>query len=144
VESTILSRRMPRAPVVGEKFGFRRTLTEADMTLFIGVTWDVNPYHTDETYARASRFQKRIVPGLLTASMLTHLGGLWAFLATEMKFEFIAPVFIGNTVSAEVEVVEVDETLGWVLLRCRSVNEDNLEVLRAEIKGFPGRFESDD
>lgn len=144
MNSEILARRIPRAPVVGEKFGFRRTLTEADVALFIGVTWDVNPYHTDDSYARASRFQKRIVPGLLTASMLTHLGGLWAFLATDMRFEFLAPVFIGDTVSAEVEVIEADEARGWVRLRCRSVNEENQEVLRADIRGFPGRFESSD
>ena len=37
-----------------------------------------------------TRFGRRIVPGLLTASLLTHFGGLWAFLASEMSFEFSA------------------------------------------------------
>ena len=126
---------------VGEKAQFTRTLTEADTALFIGVTWDVNPYHTDERYAGETPLRRRIVPGLLTGSMLTHLGGLWAFLATEMHFEFLAPVYIGDTITAEAEVVAVDAERGQVRLRCRCVNEEGREVLRAEVVGFPGRFE---
>ena len=43
---------------------------------------------------------------------MTHLGGLWAFLATEMSFEFLGPVYVGNTVAAEAQVVEVNDR-GW-------------------------------
>ena len=118
----ILPARIPRSATVGEKAAFTRTLTEADSALFIGVTWDVNPLHTDDTYANAGRFKRRIVPGLLTASLLTHLGGLWAFLANEMTFQFLAPVYIGDTVTAEAEVIEADENRGWVRLRCRCTN----------------------
>ncbi len=141
METPLLPRRIFRAPVVGEKVAFTRTITEADVALFIGVTWDVNPYHTDDTFVAGTRFQRRIAPGLLTASLLTHIGGLWAFLATEMHFEFIAPVYIGDTVTARAEVVEVDASRGKVHLRCRCINSQGDEVLRAEIIGFPGRFE---
>ncbi|MHC4446029.1 MAG: MaoC/PaaZ C-terminal domain-containing protein [Planctomycetota bacterium] len=141
MDTPILPRRIPQAPVVGERAAFTRTLTEADVALFVGVTWDVNPYHTDDTYVGATRFGQRIVPGLLTASLLTHLGGLWAFLATKMQFEFLAPVYIGDTVTAEVEVVEAEESRGWVRLDCRCTNTEAIEVLRAEIIGYPGRFE---
>src|SRR4030065_320389 len=123
-----LPKRVPDANVVGAKVAFTRTLTEADVALFIGITWDVNPYHTDDTFVSKTRFKRRIVPGLLTASLLTHLGGLWAFLATEMHFEFIAPVFIGDTITAEAEVVEVDESRGRVRLRCRCTNYEGREV----------------
>ena len=61
--------------------------TKAEVALFIGVTWEVNPYHTDDAYVSAARFKRRIVPGQLTAGLLTHIGGLWAFLATEMHFD---------------------------------------------------------
>jgi len=137
----LLPRRIPEAPVVGQKASFTRTLTEADVALFIGVTWDVNPLHTNDTYVAGTRFERRIVPGLLTASLLTHLGGLWAFLGTEMHFEYLGPVYIGETVTAEVEVVEADESRGWVRLACRCTTADGREVLRADIRGFPGRFE---
>lgn len=108
------------------------------MALFIGVTWDVNPLHTDDGYASATSFGKRIVPGLLTASMLTHMGGLWAFMATKMQFKFLAPVFIGDTITAEAEIIEVNEEKGWVRLQCRCVNEGGEEVLIGEVDGFPG------
>ena len=41
-------------PKVGDKVAFRRTITEADVALFIGITWDVNPLHTDELYCNAT------------------------------------------------------------------------------------------
>lgn len=136
----LLPRRLPQGPVLGAKASFTRTLTEADVALFIGVTWDVNPLHTDDTYAAAMPFGRRIAPGLLTASLLTHLGGLWAFLANDMRFRFKGPVYIGDTVTAEAVVAEVDEARGWVRLDCRCVTHDGREVLTAEIRGFPGRF----
>jgi 3-hydroxybutyryl-CoA dehydratase len=142
MERPILPRRIPQGPVVGAKAAFTRTLTETDVALFIGVTWDVNPLHTDDTYVSALPLKRRIVPGLLTASLLTHLGGLWAFLAQEMDLKFVAPVYVGDTVTAAAEVVEVDETRGWVRLECRCTNGEGVEVLRGEIRGYPGRFET--
>jgi acyl dehydratase len=129
------------APTLGAKASFTRTLTETDVSLFIGVTWDVNPLHTDQVYASATQFKRRIVPGLLTASLLTHLGGLWAFLATEMHFTYLAPVYIGESITAEAEVVEINPQNGAVRLRCRCVNQQGKDVLRADVVGFPGRFE---
>jgi len=135
-----LPRRIPEAVMAGRRAAFSRTFTEADVALFVGVTWDVNPYHTNETFAAATKFKHRIVPGLLTASLLTHMGGLWAFLATEMHFEFLAPVYVGDTITAEVEVAEVNHSRGWAKLRCRCTRGET-EVLRGEITGFPGRSE---
>jgi 3-hydroxybutyryl-CoA dehydratase len=137
MDTPILPRHIPEAPVLGEKVAFTRTLTEADVALFIGVTWDVNPYHINDAYVSATRFKRRIVPGLLTASLLTHLGGLWAFLATKMQFEFLAPVYIGDTITAEIEIVEVEEGRSWVHLHCCCTNSEGDEVLRAEITGYP-------
>ena len=141
MDTPLIPRRIPQAPVVGAKGSFTRTLTEADVALFIGVTWDVNPYHTDDEFVKRTPVKRRIVPGLLTGSLLTHLGGLWAFLATKMQFEFLAPVYIGDTITAEAEVIEADEQKGWVHLSCRCRNSQGDEVLRADIFGFPGRFE---
>lgn len=141
MERPILPKRMIGSPVVGEKVGFTRTFTEADVALFIGTTWDVNPLHTDEIYCRATPFGQRIVPGLLTASLLTHLGGLWAFLATEMDFHFLAPVYVGDSITAEAELAEVDTRTSKVLLKCKCTNQQGQEVLRADVRGTPGKFE---
>lgn len=136
-----LPKRIPNDPQVGSKSAFSRTFTEADVALFIGVTWDVNPLHTDDEYMKSTPFGKRIVPGLLTASLLTHLGGLWAFIAKDMHFDFIAPVYIGDTITAISEVVEQDTEKGWIKLESRCENSKGDVVLRAKISGYPGRFE---
>jgi 3-hydroxybutyryl-CoA dehydratase len=128
------------APSLGDKVAFTRTLTEADVALFIGTTWDVNPLHTDEIYCRGTQFMRRIVPGLLTASLLTHLGGLWAFLATEMDFKFVSPVYVGDSITADAEVVEINSQTGEVCLQCRCTNQDGKVVLTSKIRGYPGKF----
>jgi acyl dehydratase len=56
-----------------------------------------------------------------------------------MRLELVAPVYIGETVTAEMEVVEID-LRGRVSVRGRCVSDDGREVLRAQISGFPGRF----
>jgi 3-hydroxybutyryl-CoA dehydratase len=135
-----LSPRVPETIEVGRTFSFRRTLTDGDVALFIGATWDVNPLHTDDVYAKATDFGQRIIPGLLTASLLTHLGGLWAFMATRMELFFLAPVFVGDTITASAEIVEHDPERAWVRLRCRCVNADGEEVLQADVEGYPGNI----
>lgn len=122
---------------VGQRYVFRRTFTEGDVSSFVGVTWDLNPFHSDEAFARASGFGRRIVPGLLTGSMLTHIGGMWGFLATEMRFEFVAPVYIGDTVTCEVTVVEKDEARRRVTCVVRCTNQDGQLVVSAGFSGFP-------
>ncbi len=123
---------------MGQTFTFRRTFTEGDVALFCGVTGDLNPYHLDETFARESWYGRRIVPGLLTGSMLTHIGGLIGFLATEMTFQYVAPVFIGDIITCTVTMAEKDEVGRTVVGSARCVNQDGQEVLLARFSGFPG------
>ncbi len=140
MDRPILPKRTIGKPRLNDKVAFTRTFTEADVALFIGTTWDVNPLHTDELYCQGTQFKHRIIPGLLTASLLTHLGGLWAFLATEMDFHFLAPVYVGDSITAEAGVAEIDAQSGKVLLRCQCTNQDGIPVLRAEVRGYPGKF----
>ena len=70
---------------VRQTFTFRRTFTDGDVAMFCGVTGDYNPYHQDEAFAREGPHGRLTIPGLLTGSMLTHIGGLLGFLATEMS-----------------------------------------------------------
>jgi 3-hydroxybutyryl-CoA dehydratase len=137
-----LKNRVPESMEVGKVFSYRRTLTDGDVSLFIGATWDVNPLHTDDVYAENTDFGCRIVPGLLTASLLTHLGGLWAFMATRMEFTFTAPVYIGDTITAEAEIVEYEAERGWVLLKCQCLNIKGEQVLLGDVEGFPGSFQN--
>lgn len=124
---------------VGQTFTFRRTFTEGDVALFCGVTGDFNPYHMDETFMQSSWFGRRIIPGLLTSSMITHIGGMIGFLATEMHFHYVAPVYIGDTITCTVTFTEKDETQRLFHAEAVSVNQDGVEVLSSQFSGFPAQ-----
>lgn len=124
----------------GQTYEFSRTFTEGDLANFLGVTGDYNPYHMDETFAAESWYGRRTLPGLLTASMMTHIGGLLCFLATDMSFDFLAPVYPGDTVTCTVTIEEKDEEKRHVRARAGFVNQDGAQVLRASFGGFPGRM----
>lgn len=72
--------------------------------------------------------------------MLTRIGGLLGFLATEMSFDYVAPVFVGDTISCTVTIAEKDEEKRRVKVTASFVNQDDVEVLRAVFAGFPGRI----
>jgi acyl dehydratase len=125
---------------VGQTFTFRRTFTGGDVALFCGVTGDYNPYHQDEAFAQESPYGRLTIPGLLTGSMLTHIGGMLGFLGTEMSFEYLAPVYVGDTITCTVTVTEKDEEKRRVNATAGFVNQSGVEVLRARFSGFPGRI----
>lgn len=97
-----------RAFAVGEKASVAKTISEADIYAFAGITGDFNPLHVDAEFARRSRFGERIAHGLLTAGLIStvlgmHLpgpGGI--FLSQTLKF--LRPVRIGDTITALAEV----------------------------------------
>lgn len=125
---------------VGETAIFSRTFTEVDVAAFVGLTWDVNPYHTDDKFSETHSAGRRIVPGLLVGSMLTHIGGLAAILASQIEFEFLAPVLIGDTITATCTVEEVDTRRGWARVEMVCTNPDNKLVLQGTVRGYPARF----
>jgi len=127
------------AMYAGQTFTFRRTFTEGDVALFCGVTGDYNPYHIDDTFAQSSFFGRRIIPGLLTASMITHIGGMIGFLATEMHFDYAQAVYIGDTITCTVTFDEKDEEQRVLRASATSVNQDDVVVLRARFGGFPAQ-----
>ncbi|MGF1455890.1 MAG: MaoC family dehydratase [Alphaproteobacteria bacterium] len=107
---------------------FSKTVSEADIVLFAGVTGDTNPVHLDESYAATTAFGGRIAHGMLTAGLIsavigTKLPGPGAiYMGQTLKFR--APVRIGDTVIAAVEVAAIDHTKKRVTLACRcSVND---------------------
>jgi 3-hydroxybutyryl-CoA dehydratase len=122
---------------VGQTYTFRRTFTDGDVSLFIGVTGDFNAYHLDDEFARQTWFGRRNIPGLLTASLLTHIGGLLGFLATRMEFEYLASVYVGDTITCTVTMSEKDAEQRLIHGTASYVNQDGAEVLRARFSGFP-------
>lgn len=96
---------------VGMTASFSRTVTEADIVLFAGVSGDTNPIHLDQEYAAKTRFNGRIAHGLLSAGLIsaalgTRLPGPGAVYMSQ-SLRFRAPVHIGETVTATVEITEL-------------------------------------
>jgi acyl dehydratase len=124
---------------VGAKLLTRgRTIGESDLIQFAGLTGDYNPMHTDAQYAEGSFMGKRVAHGLLTLSYAVgqayQLGILertvLAFRELEMKFS--VPVFIGDTIRAELTVAEKTEAKrlggGVVKIELRVLNQENKVV----------------
>ncbi|HEU0014354.1 MAG TPA: MaoC family dehydratase [Longimicrobium sp.] len=96
---------------VGQAAEFAKTVTEADVVLFAGVTGDFNPVHVDAVAAEASRFGGRIAHGMLSASLISTVlamrlpGPGTIYLSQSLRFT--SPVRIGETVTARVLVAEL-------------------------------------
>jgi 3-hydroxybutyryl-CoA dehydratase len=100
---------------VGMTADFAKTITEADVVAFSEISGDTNPIHLDEAYAATSRFGQRVAHGMLGASLIsavmgTKLPGPGAVYLSQ-TLQFKAPVLVGDTVTARVEVMKVHP--GW-------------------------------
>jgi 3-hydroxybutyryl-CoA dehydratase len=118
---------------VGDSHVFEKTITDADVLLFAAVSGDNNPMHMNEVYARKTKFGRRIAHGALTASLVSNALTL-AFpgsIYISQYSEFTAPVFIGDTVRAEVTCIEKMEK-GRVRMQTNCYNQDNLTVMKGE------------
>ncbi len=97
--------------VVGDSAVFSKTITDADITLFAAVSGDTYGLHVDEEYAKTTRFGRRVAHGMLSASLLSTVtalllerpGGLYV----SQGLRFLRPVYIGDTLTARAEVVEL-------------------------------------
>jgi 3-hydroxybutyryl-CoA dehydratase len=96
---------------VGMSAEHAKTVTEADVVLFAGITGDFNPVHVDAEAAAKSRFGARIAHGMLSAGLVSaviamKLPGPGSIYMSQ-SLRFTKPVMIGDTVTARIEVVEV-------------------------------------
>ena len=97
---------------VGQTASFGKTVTEADILMFAAVSGDTNPVHINAEVASASMFKERIAHGMLSAGLISAVLGTrlpgegTIYLAQNLKFR--APVKIGDTVTATVEITALD------------------------------------
>lgn len=117
----------------GMEASFSKTVTEADIVLFAGVSGDTNPVHIDEEAAKKSVFEGRIAHGMLTASYLSTVLGTrlpgpgCIYLSQSLRFK--GPVRIGDTVTAIVRVKEIMASKKRVILEtlCQVRGKDVLD-----------------
>ncbi len=96
---------------VGMTAVFAKTITEADIVLFSGVTGDMNPVHVNQDFAQDTMFKGRIAHGMLTSSLISTVLGMKlpgpGCIYMKQDLRFLAPVRAGDTVQARVTVTEI-------------------------------------
>jgi 3-hydroxybutyryl-CoA dehydratase len=109
---------------LGQQASFTKTVTEADLTTFAGLIGDFNPLHVNAEYARKSRFGQRVAHGMFTAGLIS------AVLGNKLPGpEFLAPVFIGDTITATVEVSAWRPEKRIITLKTNAYNQTEKQVV---------------
>lgn len=117
---------------VGQTATHAKTITESDILLFSAVSTDTNPVHINDEYAKTTVFGERIAHGMLSASLVSAAlanklpGPGTIYLGQNLKFT--APVKIGETVEARLEVLDVDNVKGKVNIRTQCYVGDKLVI----------------
>ena len=125
-----------KPPEIGARAIWTRSFTAADVEAFAAISGDRNPLHFDPFFAARTRAGRLVVQGGLTTGLFNALvamrlpGPGSVFLHQE--WDYPAPVHIGDTVTAEAEVIEVRRDKPITRLRCVARRQDGAEVLRGE------------
>lgn len=118
---------------IGQKASVQKTFTAADVTAFAGISLDVNPIHMSDKYAEGTIFGKRIVHGILTSGLISAVlanklpGPGTIYMGQELRFT--APVYLGDDITAEVEIVEIREDKKIIKLSTTCTNQDGKTVI---------------
>jgi len=122
---------------VGDVISWERTFTEDDVRDFARLSGDQGTHHLERDAQG-----KLMVHGLLTASLPTKIGGDLNLIAREMKFQFLRPVFVGDTIQCNVTLVvfEPGEDFNKVASSIVCRNQHGKEVLAGEASGIIRNF----
>ncbi len=121
---------------MGQSAEVAHTITEEDIQTFGNLSGDFNPLHFDEEWAKKTMFEGRIAHGILTAAFIStaigmHLPGPGTiYMGQSMRF--LVPVRIGDTITARVEVVKLNDEKHRVTLQTTCTNQDGKMVLDGE------------
>jgi 3-hydroxybutyryl-CoA dehydratase len=118
---------------VGEQARFTKTVTEADVTTFAGLIGDFNPLHVDAEYARKSRFGRRVAHGMFTGGLISAVLGNKlpgpGSIYLNQQIEFLAPVYIGDTITAVAEVSSWRPEKRIITLKTDAYNQNQVQVV---------------
>ncbi len=123
---------------VGMEESFQATITEEMMKKFLDITGDVNPLHNDEEFARDKNHQGRVVYGMLTASFISTLGGVYLpgknCLIQGVEVKFKKPVYIGDTLTITGVVDEVHESVRQIVIKVTIKNQNGKVVSKGVLR----------
>lgn len=123
---------------IGMKESFTIDITADMMEKFMQITGDVNPLHNDESYAVQNGYAGRVAYGMLTASFLSTLAGVYIpgekSLIHSVETKFVKPVYPGDTLKVSGTVTELQEIFSVFTMKVEIQNQNNEKVLRGKMK----------
>lgn len=128
----------------GDTAEIAKTISESDIYLYAGVTGDLNPAHTDEEYAKKTFFKTRIAQGMLLAGFISAVVGNKlpgpGTIYVKQELNFLAPVRIGDTITARAEVIKIIPEQNRVRLKTICINHEGATVLDGEAMVSPPKL----
>lgn len=123
---------------IGLKEAFEVCITMEDMECFCKMTGDKNPLHNSQEFAKKQGFTERVVYGMLTASYLSTLAGMYLpgenSLIQGVDISFVGPVFVGDSLKVTGEVTEKNELFQMIKVKVTMTNSKNKKVLRGKMQ----------
>jgi 3-hydroxybutyryl-CoA dehydratase len=121
---------------VGDTAEVSQTITDTNVRAFADLTGDHNPVHLDDSYASKTRFGRRVVHGMLTASLISSVlanklpGEGTVYLSQSLKF--VAPVYLEDTVTARVTVTAIRDDKPIATLETVCLNQRGETLVKGE------------
>jgi 3-hydroxybutyryl-CoA dehydratase len=131
---------------IGDAAEFTKTISESDVYLYAGLTGDLNPAHINEAYAEKTFFKTRIAHGMLSAGFISAVLGNKlpgpGTIYMKQELNFLAPVRIGDTITARAEVIEMIVDKNRVRLKTTCSNQEGKVVLDGEALVSPPKVKA--
>jgi 3-hydroxybutyryl-CoA dehydratase len=128
---------------IGDSAQLSKTIKDEDIRVFAEVTGDKNPLHLDDEFASKTIFKRRIAHGILTAALISSVignrlpGNGTIYLSQTLNF--LAPVYVGDEITAKVEVLQVLKEGKRLRLKTQVINQNGTVVVDGEALVIPPR-----
>jgi len=123
---------------IGQKESFEVTITQKMVDDFRSITGDINPLHKDPEYARKKGHPDVVAFGMLTASFLSTMAGVYLpgerSLIHEVETKMERPVYVGDTITIEGTVKEKNDTFSFIVVKILMKNQKGEKVLKAKMQ----------
>ena len=121
---------------LGDSTTYTRLITNQEVEAFAAISGDHNPLHLDPEYAATTAFGECIAHGMLTGALISAAiamqlpGPGSVYLSQSLQFK--APVFLGDTLTVTLTVIDKHAKRPWITLQCQVDNQDGKAVAKGE------------
>ncbi len=123
---------------IGQQISFSVVITKERMDAFRTITGDINPLHSDEQYAKSKGYTTNVCYGLLTASFLSTVAGVYLpgekSLIHRVETDFVLPVMVNDELSITAKVQKKMDSFQAIVLNVSMTNQYGTEVCRAKMR----------